>query len=182
MRGARDRQWLARPPYLLWVALIAFVFGCWLLVRGQSAPTQRIEGLAPGDCWIRARGSKMFIGEPRCYRTLPQRRICGVWLPGFEQSLFFHDVSDLSGIPVVNVDDLPWLDIADGATGLPTTEEQVRRRAAYRICFLGRESDYYGSYGHMGMSRTGVLLEKTETVREIPIPKGLQLVSPGLTN
>jgi hypothetical protein len=34
----------------------------------------------------------------------------------------------------------------------------------------------------MGMSRTGVLLEKVETIREIPIPKGLQFVDPGVTN
>ena len=120
----------------------------------------------------------MFIGEQRCYRTLPQRRICGLWVPGFEQSLFFHEVSDLSAIHNIRTEDLPWLEIADGATGLPTP----RNGSAYRICFLGRESDYYGSYGHMGMSRTGILLEKVETVGEVPIPKRLQFLGSGLTN
>jgi hypothetical protein len=137
-----------------------------------------LAGLAPGDCWFRAQGVKMFYGEPRCYRTLPQRRICGVWMPGFEQSLFLHDVADLSAVRAIHYEDLPWLEVANGATGLPTTNDIMSHRAAYRLCFVGRESDYYGAYGHMGMSRTGVLLEKVEAIQEIPIPAALKFTPP----
>ena len=165
---------MAKPPYLLWLALVAFVAGCIMLVRVQPAPAQRPDGIASGDCWFRAQGLKMFRGELRCYRTLPQRRICGVWIPGLEKSLFFHDIADLSAVRNIRDEDLPWLDVADGATGLPTTDDIMSREAAYRLCFVGRESDYYGAYGHQGMARTGVLLEKVETIREIPVPAGFK--------
>jgi hypothetical protein len=98
-------------------------------------------------------------------------------MTGLEESIFLRDIADLSAVPVIHDDDLPWLDVSGGATGLPTSDEPVSRRAAYRICFMGRESDYYGLYGHMGMSRTGVLLEKVETIREIPIPDGLKFAN-----
>ena len=120
----------------------------------------------------------MFMGEQRCYRTLPQRRICGVWMPGLEQSLFFHDITDLSAVRSLHPEDLPWLDLASDATGLSAK----RDGAAYRLCFLGRESNYFGAYGHLGGAHTGVLLEKLGTIREIPIPRDLEVVAPGATN
>lgn len=179
MRAVRGRQSLAKSPYFLGLAILVFAIGCLVLVRGQTAGPQRVAGLAPGDCWFRGQGVKMFVGEERCYRTLPPRRICGVWMPGLEQSLFFHDISDLSAVRSPHLEDLSWLDVVSGATGLPTTSHVMRRRVAYRLCFIGRESNYYGAYGHMGMSRTGVLLEKVQTIQEIPIPAGLNFVSPG---
>ena len=178
MRAARDPRWLAKSPYLLWLALAAFAVGCIVLVRVQAAPAARITGLLVKDCWVRAGGAKMFIGDQRCYRTLPQRRICGVWMSGFEESLFLHDVNDLTHAGVIYYENLPWLDVARDATGLPAT----RDGAAYRICFLGRDSHYFGAYGHAGVAHTGVLLEKVETIREIPIPKDLKMVVPGVTN
>lgn len=119
----------------------------------------------------------MFLGDQRCYRTLPQRRICGVWMPGFERSIFLHEVKDLNDIAIVHYANLPWLDIASDAAGLPVT----RDGAAYRICFLGRESNYFGAYGHLGGAFTGVLLEKVETIKEVPIPKALKFDVPGVT-
>lgn len=101
-----------------------------------------------------------------------------MWIPGFEESLFLHDVDDLRGMGSVHYDELPWLDVASDATGLPAT----RDGAPYHLCFLGRESNYYGAYGHFGMAHTGVLLEKVETIEEIPIPKDFKFDLPGAAN
>lgn len=99
-------------------------------------------------------------------------------MPGFEESLFLHDVNDLSGIKFIHYGDMPWLDIASDATGLPATRDD----AAYRLCFRGRESNYYGAYGHLGGAHTGILLEKVESIKEIPIPKDLKFDLSGATN
>jgi hypothetical protein len=169
---------LAKPPYLLWLALAAFVVGCAVLVRVQSAPALDPEKMAGKDCWFSARGLKLFRGEQRCYLTLPQRRICGVWMPGFEQSLFLHDIKDLSDVGSVSYGDLPWLDAAGDARGLSS----ARDGAAYQLCFLGREANYFGVYGHFGASRTGVFVEKVESMREIQVPKDLRIFVPGSSN
>jgi len=99
-------------------------------------------------------------------------------MPGFEQSIFLHDIKDLSDVGSVSYGDLPWLDAAKDARGLSTR----RDGAAYHLCFLGREANYFGVYGHFGASRTGVLVEKVESIREVQIPKDLRIFVPGSTN
>jgi hypothetical protein len=110
-----------------------------------------------------------FIGNEACYRFMPARRMQGIWISEFEGSIFLPGATSSK----VEPDALSriWL---EPHTPPPAPFKRDGESHVYRIEFVGRESLYPGSYGHMGMSRDLVLVErflKLSEIEQAPRPR-----------
>lgn len=105
------------------------------------------------------------IPDEQCYRFNPPERIEGVWIDEFEGVRLLTTAQYDAGIRDVE-DDSTWLDVKPAdqrpGTGPPDYTPRV-----FRIVFIGRRSTYPGEYGHGGMSRHLVLLDRMISIEEI---------------
>jgi hypothetical protein len=137
---------------------------------GRARDNQSRAAAAQNACWMGAGKHREFIGTPQCMRQLPQRRMKGVWVSGFENSVFFEGATRAPewhpGMPQPDVWFQTYPDDAIDRFGFKfdgTTR-------ALLIDFIGTKSDAPGLYGHFGMFRHGVLATRILSVREIPLP------------
>jgi hypothetical protein len=121
-------------------------------------------------CWVEAGKRTEFVGTPECMRQLPQTRMNGVWVRGFEYSVFFEGATRApewhTGMPQPEVWFETYPDDAMDRFGFKFDGTPH----AFLIDFIGAKSDAPGFYGHFGMFKHGVLATHILTVREIPLP------------
>ena len=103
----------------------------------------------------------------RCVQLLPMERIKGIWFVGNEESTFRAEETPLLPVRVVTeerLQDGAWLDV-----GWPEELDLLARvpppsgegdTARYRVDFIGRRARETGEYGHMGMSRHLIVLDR----------------------
>src|SRR4051812_8741902 len=127
-----------------------------------------LNGVFSYACYRREGNVRVFIGTTRCYRFGPPRRMRGVWRSEFEGSEFFPGrttppgENERSGI---------WLSVEENAT----VEALGHKRGEpwprlLLLDFVGRQTLYPGAYGHMGMSRDYVVIDRLVSARPLSQP------------
>jgi len=101
----------------------------------------------------------------------------GIWQDEFEGSAFFEGALTAESVKreierrsKLNYNTNEWLDWLGPATGLPAAKSSNSRMI--RIDFIGRRTAYPGRYGHFGMSRTLVLVDRVISAEVIYEAKG----------
>jgi len=122
-----------------------------------SIPTAVVFGL---PCSTRVGRSIEYDRGLNCIRFDPPRRFKGVWQNEFEGSYFVEGAKRASQLDEAK--ELTWLDVADN----------MRRELAYRdsiveIEFVGRKTSMPGDYGHGGLSKHEIVLEKMINYRPL---------------
>jgi hypothetical protein len=159
--------------------LILFLAGCSSRDSTPAAayrdPVDRVtvalglNGLFGYACYHDEGNVRVFVGMTRCYRFGPERRMRGVWRDEFEGSQFFPGRTtppgedDRSGI---------WLSVEENeavkaAIGHKRGEPWPR---LFLLDFVGRRTLYSGDYGHMGMSRDYVVVDRLVSAKALPQP------------
>jgi hypothetical protein len=90
-------------------------------------------------------GKTLFLGTRECLSKLPEERLSGFWLKGYEYSVFFKDFEDFSG---KNMDKAYWLNFDASFDGKLNEYQNPNSPALYKISFIGsvsRQEGYYGS-------------------------------------
>jgi hypothetical protein len=116
------------------------------------------------DCVTEIAGQKLFVGNATCMKTLPARRMAGIWVLGPEYSVFHEGAgSNESSTPGNEV----WLEVDPekvlAANGLTFDG----RSHKYKIEFIGTKSDAPGAYGHMGQFKRGAFVTRVIHLTEI---------------
>lgn len=124
---------------------------------------------------VEERGQEAIIGSvplDQCVRMQPARRMRGIWLDEFEDSRFFEDVrgpAKVRAIIAAEHDVWPrgeWIDLAWPQYNELHDDQQSNSRM-FLIDLVGRRTAFSGHYGHMGGSRTEVLVDRIISAREI---------------
>ncbi len=90
----------------------------------------------------------------QCYEMAPPQRWRGQWHDGFEGQIFCPE-SDRA-CAAGDQDQLNWLTFATGAR--PTSATSTGK--SYAIDFIGRRTRYPGNYGHFGVFRNAIVVDK----------------------
>jgi hypothetical protein len=165
---------------MLLLASLLILSGCSLSSRDPAPESYRsawdrfvvgwrLEGIFGYACTREEihSGVKVLAAIPseQCYRFNPPERIEGVWIDEFEGVRLLTNAQYDAGIRYIE-DDSTWLEVKPAdqrpGTGPPDYTPRV-----FRIVFIGRRSTYPGEYGHFGMSRHLVLLDRMISIEEI---------------
>ena len=104
--------------------------------------------------------------------TLQEKRFRGIWLDQFEGSRYFDGAHDASRVKASIRHDAKtfnanreWLGWNDQATRdlIPSAP----RARLVAIDFIGRRMAYPGRYGHMGISRRAIIVDRVLSARLI---------------
>ncbi|WP_156349024.1 MULTISPECIES: hypothetical protein [unclassified Sphingomonas] len=119
-------------------------------------------------CWKRERDGSFefdaFIGARRCYDFAPPKSYDGIYIDEFEGQRFVPQ-ERLNG----RYDQVPriWFSMDERSdlrieplVGMQRTDKGDGRTRVWRVRFVGREPKRTGRYGHMGMSRRMVLIDR----------------------
>lgn len=115
---------------------------------------------------IRQRGLTVVASIPDadCYRFDPPVRMKGTWFTDDEASIFFPNARSIPADPYAGA--TIWLD--DHHVALPADAQGAGGRRAFALDFIGRKATYPGRYGHMGTSRSLVVVDRVISVNTLP--------------
>jgi hypothetical protein len=100
-----------------------------------------------------------------CFRMTEPRRMKGVWIDEFEGSRFVPGARDTTGVEVEPFG--IWLNVhTNRIAGLVEEPHELR---AFEVEFIGRQTLYRGSYGHMGMSEHEVIMDELIWARPVDV-------------
>lgn len=105
------------------------------------------------------------LPSEQCYRFNPPERIDGVWVNDFEGSALLTQEEYAAGRFPNNQ---TWIDIGERA---PRALRAYPMQTVYRVSFIGRRATHVGMYGHFGMSRNLVLMDRIISIRPISRPE-----------
>lgn len=135
----------------------------YLRIRDRVAASLGIEWMFPPCEYQNAvLGGRLRI--ERCYRMTAPQRWSGVWANEFEGSRFCPGARD--SCPYRRGNNI-WLDWSGPAPA--EIKRDGAARPAYRLTFIGRRTLIPGAYGHMGMSKHYLLVDRV--IRAEPLPK-----------
>lgn len=115
-------------------------------------------------CYFLASGKTYFVGDPHCFKQFKAERLKGVWVVGFEYSVFYENAFEVPE----QLSGETWLELdvrqIFRSFGLEYKPDKTR---AYYIEFLGRKPNRIGIHGHMGQFKEGVLVEQVFVLRDL---------------
>ncbi len=183
---------MKRRAKIGWSIFALLVLACLLIGLSTRSDAQRAHRffdrtveLVTGDdprtrCWKRGdgddRNAAAFIGERRCYDYLPPRSYQGIYVDEFEGQRFVPDdwpAGDQYRSPSIWVD----FDERSDVSAAPLLAKQMTaaadgRNRIWRMTFIGRETARPGHYGHMGVSRQAVLIDRIVSANLIRVYDG----------
>lgn len=109
-----------------------------------SACQQRSAQDADQSCYVQMDEKTLFLGSRECLATLPEEKLSGFWLIGFEYSVFFKDFEDFKN---KNMQEAYWLNFDPALDREFSKYQNPDRPALYAISFVGSESRQEGYYG-----------------------------------
>ena len=129
-----------------------------LLLTGKDLETR---------CWRRehvlATETKAFIGARRCYAFAPPQIFNGIYVDEFEGHRFVP-IDWPSGREYTEPSTLFEVDEVSDLRMVPMFASNLRKRDGenrlWRVQFIGREAAEPGHYGHMGMSKRLLLVDR----------------------
>lgn len=103
----------------------------------------------------------------------PAQRYRGVWLDEFEGSAFYENATDAKTVMTAYKRDFASAKPSDETLGwnsgvnakLPANDKGYSRMVA--LDFIGRRTAYTGHYGHMGMSKSEIIVDRVFSARVI---------------
>ncbi len=131
-------------------------------------------------CWKREREGQAewdaFIGARRCYAFAPPRIYDGVFVDEFEGQRFVPD--DWPDGRRYSAPDI-WFEMDEKSdlrveplVGIGDTKMADDRSRLWRVRFVGRETARPGHYGHLGVSRRMILVDRLLIAKPIAIYDG----------
>ena len=149
-----------------WILLLSFL----LAACGERPPTvQECKALAAPKAAIdRCYGGKLagkYVGDQKCWPFSAPRRLKGVWLIQFEESVFYpnaHSVQD-----VLDQKGTIWLK----SELLERHAELMGTTRLYDVELDGRQALCDAGFGHAGMFPREVIPERFYSMRPIPLPR-----------
>lgn len=157
------------------LCLAALTAGCSDEGRAYRDPVDRLlAGLGFDALCYRGVGegenrSYEFIGYDKCYHFDPPRRMRGVWLAEFEGSRFLPNAAAAPAERDLPNDSI-WLEIDEDMLSPADRDVISKHPPAFAIDFVGRRATYPGRYGHGGMSRNLVVVDRLLSMRAIDPP------------
>jgi hypothetical protein len=115
------------------------------------------------ECMSEIGGVSYFLGDEHCYRLFPIREMSGFWVSGHEYSSFYRNRSSVpEGFDPAAV----WLSLShDAYTAAEPFLDGTWR--IFQVSFRGTEPGIDGIYGHQGMSKRGVFVDRFLTLKEV---------------
>ena len=154
-----------------WLPLVTLL----LASCGHSPTPQECKSLAQPKAVIkRCFGGDLtrntYLGDLRCWPFSASHQMRGVWLIGLETSVFYPGASraeQLRGNSEI------WLqtDLFERRPDL-VAAAQGAGAVAYVVDFDGRSSLCDGTFGHFGVSRRQVIVDKFHSMTPLALPKG----------
>jgi hypothetical protein len=120
-------------------------------------------GIYPCTTRETVRGSTIIANMPtdRCYKMQPARRFRGIWLDEFEGSVFFENMLTVDRVRDEirhRPNSSEWLEAEAPFTAVASRTSPNSRMI--RLDFIGRRTAHPGRYGHAGMSRSIILVDR----------------------
>lgn len=167
--GPKRWTWFIRfSTRLARLAIVVVGFGA---CTKESQPSR-----APERCYVHQDGQKLFMGTADCLKTLPARRMHGVWVLGHEYSAFYEGSE--APVPVRSPEGHSgrevWLEVDVETTLRRFGKKFDGKTRQYEVDFIGTKSDVPGYYGD-GLFKRGALVLKMMSLQELPErPQGHQ--------
>lgn len=171
-------------PVLLVIAALVSVSGCQNKMRKYISPsaysnwtdrvgaTLGLDGVLfhPCEREVTDAGGTVyeFIGYDKCFRFSKPTHMRGVWISEFEGSMFYDGATHSPTIQRYD-SNMTWLEMRDPRYSQVMDKDGGQR--TFSIDFIGRKSLYPALYGHMGMSRSMVIVDRMLSMQEVPGPK-----------
>jgi hypothetical protein len=127
-----------------------------------------LDGVFGYACYRDEGNVRIFVGMTNCYRFGPPRRMRGVWRSEFEGSQFFPGRTTP---PREDERSSIWLSVEENESVRAALGHKRGEPWSTRLIFLdfvGRQTLYPGSYGHMGMSQDFVIVDRLISARPLP--------------
>lgn len=159
-------------------------------IFARAVPIVQLFGIRPCTTREVVGGEVRLVSTPaeQCYKMLPSRRYRGIWLDEFEGSRFFEAAPSAEAVKIIVGRDrlrgpsgewLSWAGRIDDKV-LPRKSPNSRMMV---LDFVGRRTAYPGSYGHFGMSKSYIVVDRLLTARQIYLSTEEYLANePGLKN
>jgi hypothetical protein len=158
-----------RVAYL--VLVLALTGGCKQHPQQQpkvsDAELQRLRTQVPGmtdECLAKLKWGGVEAlprRSDRCFTFEAPRLWKGYWLNALEDSQFCLSLSACPGNS-----DAMWLEFATE----PSFHDKLGQGGAYEIEFVGRRSNRAGLFGHFGMFRKDMIVDRIITMKEVAPP------------
>ena len=110
-------------------------------------------------------GATHFVGEEKCFKAFPPKRISGYMVLGMEYSVFHRDRHDVQPGYDPNA---AWLQISEEAE-LQVKELPRGRTQLLKVSFDGRDPGRDGAYGN-GTFKRGIFVDKFLNIEDIGTP------------
>jgi hypothetical protein len=111
-------------------------------------------------CFRTVAGEPSRLTDEDCYRFGKPQRRSGVWANGFEEGRFYPNVSAQPS-PEARTDF--WLEMKPGAipaSQKPQVSLKMKATRYVRLDFIGRQTAVPGAYGHMGMAKHLIIVDR----------------------
>jgi hypothetical protein len=116
-------------------------------------------------------GLDVVVGIPidQCYKMQPAKRFRGIWINQFEESIFFDGARDANSVKAEMRRRLGTPAAYEEWLGWPEKMEPPLSRNMRMVFldFIGRRTAYPGRYGHMGSSRSEIVVDRVISARVI---------------
>ena len=140
----------------------------------KSIPVANLFGLYP--CTVRRDYDGIAVLEnirtDQCFKMLPQKQYRGIWLDQFESSMFFEGELSVAVVEAKIRRDPRMRKLR--REWLSWNEQQFKTQSSappqnryFLIDFIGRRTAYPGQYGHLGMSRSEIIVDRMLSLRPV---------------
>jgi hypothetical protein len=151
-------------PLLTWRS--ALLVGAALLAASCDSGVGHVHANLDPKCEVTVDGVTHFVGDAQCFKSFPSQQFSGYWVTGHEYSAFYKNRQIL---PPEYDPDAVWLDLSPGANATAKAMEHGVEQI-FEVEFEGRDPGRKGFFGHLGMSKRGVYVDRFLKLKEVHRP------------
>jgi hypothetical protein len=141
-------------------SMLAFIV---ILGSGCEADLEQLRTKEGYPCEVVFEGTKYFLGDPTCFRALPEKTMRGFWVSGHEYSAFFRERPPY---PPDFKADVTWLQLSNAARAVVDPRTHDGELHLFEVEFRGRDANRLGIYGS-GPSSRGAFAERFTIFKEV---------------
>lgn len=140
-----------------------FTFSALVIICGMGLPSNAAQSLGNQlypNCIVKLKGQNYFQGNVRCLRLLPVVNLTGVYVVGFETSLFVPGIARKPTAKELQTEGV-WVDfIRNPAGDIGRAVNNSGELRAFVVKFRAHYKPMKGFYGNRGGNEKGMLVIK----------------------
>ena len=127
----------------------------------------RVAAKLPARCVYKVRSYRFFVSDPPCMKLFPLRRLRGIWYLANETSLLYPGRTKTILPERMPLNSEIWVDTGDALDAKALRVIGRDMYGQFAVDFVAYVPPLEGAYGHMGISRRGVLLQRVISIRRL---------------